>query len=79
MHPNDIHIVLNGGLVQSVSLGNRYLRHKLGNAVIIDLDTEGADPSETDRINLSDGTETEAVIHTQTIERRNHEKKTNHH
>ena len=77
MHPNDIVIVLDGGPVRSVSLGNRYLRHKLGQAVIVDLDTENADLAEIDLITLPDGTEAEAVIHNQTIQRRNHETATN--
>jgi hypothetical protein len=69
MHPNDIIIVLEGGLVQTVSLGNRYLRNKLGQAVIVDLDTEDADRAEIAIATLPDGTQTEAVIHTQSIER----------
>jgi hypothetical protein len=79
MHPNDIVIVLEGGLVQSVSLGNRYLRNKLGEAVIVDLDVEDADLAEIDLTTLPDGTETEAVIHNQPIERRPHETKTHDH
>jgi hypothetical protein len=70
MKPNDVVIVLDGGLVQSVSIMNRYLRNKLGQAVIADLDTEGADIAEIDLIHLPDGTEHEAVIHKQTIQRR---------
>jgi len=69
MHPNDIVIVLDGGLVQGVSLGNRYLRNKLGKAVVVDCDVENADLTEIDLITLPDGSETEAVIHTQPIER----------
>ena len=70
MTPNDIVIVLEGGLVQSVSLRNRHLRNKLGSAVIIDLDTEGADPAEISVVQLPDGTKTESVIHNQPIERK---------
>jgi hypothetical protein len=70
MKPNDIIIVLDGGLVQSVSIMNRYLRNKLGQAVIADLDTEDADMAEIDLIHLPDGTEHEVVIHKQTIQRR---------
>ncbi len=70
MTPNDLIIVLEGGLVQSVSLRNRGLRNKLGSAVIIDLDTEGADPAELSAVQLPDGTEAEAVIHNQPIERK---------
>ena len=70
MKHNDIIIVLNGGLVQSVSIMNRYLRNKLGQAVIADLDTEGAGTAEIELIHLPDGTEHEAVIHKQTIQRR---------
>ncbi len=70
MTPNDIVIVLEGGLVQSVSLGNRHLRNKLGSAVIIDLDTEGADPAELSVVQLPDGRETEAITHNQPIERK---------
>ena len=71
MNPNDLVIVLKGGLVQSVSIRNRYLRNKLGQAIIADLDTEGADLAEIDMIHLPDGTEHEAVIHKQPIQRRN--------
>lgn len=67
MNPNDLVIILEGGLVQSVGLKNRYLRNKLRQAVIVDLDTEGACPSEISLIRLPDGTETEAIIHNQTI------------
>ena len=77
MHPNDIIIVLEGGLIQSVSLSNRYLRNKLGQAVIVDLDVEDADLAEIDLTTLSDGSEVEAVIHNQPIQRRNHETATN--
>ncbi len=70
MKPNDVVIVLDGGLVQSVSIMNRYLRNKLGQAVIADLDTEDADTAEIDLIHLPDGTEHEAVIHKQPIQRR---------
>mgnify|MGYP000889070764 CR=1 FL=1 len=70
MKTKDIIIVLNGGLVQSVSIMNRYLRNKLGQAVIADLDTEGAGTAEIELIHLPDGTEHEAVIHKQTIQRR---------
>ncbi len=77
MHPNDIIIVLEGGLIQSVSLGNRYLRNKLGQAVIVDLDVEDADLAEIDLTTLPDGSEVEAVIHNQTIQRRTHETATN--
>ena len=70
MHPNDIIIVLEGGLVQSISLGNRYIRNKLGQAIVVDLDVEDADLAEIDLTTLPDGTEIEAVIHTQPIERR---------
>jgi hypothetical protein len=69
MNPNDIIIVLEGGLVHSVSLGNRYLRNKLGQAVIVNLDTEDADLAEINIITLPDGTETEAIIHTQPIDK----------
>ena len=70
MTPNDLVIVLEGGLIQSVSLRNRHLRNKLGSAVIIDLDTEGADPAELSVVRLPDGTETEAITHIQPIERK---------
>ena len=70
MHPNDIIIVLEGGLVRTVSLGNRYIRNKLGQAIVVDLDVEDADLAEIDLTTLPDGTEIEAVIHTQPIERR---------
>jgi hypothetical protein len=67
MKPNDIVITLQGGLVQSVSIRNRYLRNKLGQAVIIDLDTEDADLAEINTVHLPNGTETEAIIHAQPI------------
>ena len=71
MSHNDIVIVLDGGLVQSVSIMNRYLRNKLGQVIIADLDTEDADLTEIDLVRLPDGTEHEAVIHKQPIQRRN--------
>lgn len=63
----DLLIVLEGGLVQSVCLGNRDLREQIGRAVVIDYDTEGADADQIVAIPQSDGTTADAVVHTESV------------
>ncbi len=65
--PEDILVVLEGGLVQSVCIGSRELREQVGNAVVIDYDTEGADPDEITAIQQSDDTTAEAIIHSERV------------
>ena len=65
--PEDILVVLEGGLVQSVCIGSRELREHVGNAVVIDYDTEGADPDEITAIQQSDDTTAEAIIHSEQV------------
>lgn len=65
--PEDILVVLEGGLVQSVCIGSRELREQVGNAVVIDYDTEGADADEIVSIPQSDGTTADAVVRTEPV------------
>ncbi len=65
--PEDLLIVLEGGLVQSVCIGSRELREQIGHAVVIDYDTEGADADEIMAIPQADGTAADAVVCTKPV------------
>jgi len=65
--PEDILVVLEGGLVQSVCIGSRELREQVGNAVVIDYDTEVVDADEIVAIPQPDRTTADAVVHTEPI------------
>lgn len=57
-------IQLQGGLVQEVF---RDVTGDLTSAIIVDEDTEGADPEEITKVTLRNGREYQACIHTEEI------------
>jgi len=63
MQANDIIVTLEGGLVQGVSVEDETLRGMLGQALVIDYDTEGVGHDEVVDVDQGDGSTEDAVVH----------------